>query len=675
MFYYKFTAEVTDEKWRENENDRHDRHEHRRNIACKTADFNEKRRDGRYFFISNADNDSVTGGVISEEPLGTQGAFAGFLKAVLPAVSDIIVNETTFRNIYNMLGRASHSDYIDDDDDEIIERFGLDQLTGRRWHEMDFGETIIADTSADAQDKACDELVANETLGAELERIRAGKSNTKAFGHPVHYMIECDDAETRKGMFGTLLETLYANGRLNSRRYSFIDVRPAQRLSKATYDALYKSCIGGTVIVHYAAQDDSEDDDEYAGGEMATIETLCETMHRYRNEVLTVFCLPRACERTKKSFFENIGAIGVVELREDLADRARAEIYLKHLCKAQHIGHDRKLFAGLENDRTYLPDELRKIFDEWYNNKMKTSVYPQYKEIALCRKEAVKEQPKGSAYDELAEMIGLAEAKAVINKAIGYYKFQHVYKDKGVKCDRAAMHMVFTGNPGTAKTTVARLFARIMKENGLLSRGHLVEVGRGDLVGKYLGWTAPTVKEKFKEAMGGVLFIDEAYSLVDDKHGLYGDEAINTIVQEMENRRDDLVVIFAGYPAEMDRFLAQNPGLRSRIAFHVPFADYDTDDLCGIARLIARSKGVELSDGAIDKLAGVFEEASAQRDFGNGRYVRNVIERSKMNQASRICSLDVDDVTEAILTTIEEQDVEVPKTTAAPRRQTIGFAS
>ena len=114
-----------------------------------------------------------------------------------------------------------------------------------------------------------------------------------------------------------------------------------------------------------------------------------------------------------------------------------------------------------------------------------------------------------------------------------------------------------------------------MKENNLLSKGNLIEVGRGDLVGKYVGWTAPTIQKKFKEAQGSVLFIDEAYSLVDDRDGSFGDEAINTIVQEMENHRNDVVVIFAGYPDKMESFLQKNPGLRSRIAYHVPFSDYD----------------------------------------------------------------------------------------------------
>ena len=152
------------------------------------------------------------------------------------------------------------------------------------------------------------------------------------------------------------------------------------------------------------------------------------------------------------------------------------------------------------------------------------------------------------------------------------------------------MHMVFTGNPGTAKTTVARLFAQIMKENGLLPVGDLIEVGRADLVGKYVGWTAPTVKAKFAAAKGSVLFIDEAYSLVDDKDGLFGDEAINTIVQEMENQRDDTVVIFAGYPDKMEQFLKKNPGLRSRIAFHIPFEDYKPAELLDIFTLMAKKQ-------------------------------------------------------------------------------------
>ena len=292
----------------------------------------------------------------------------------------------------------------------------------------------------------------------------------------------------------------------------------------------------------------------------------------------------------------------------------------------------------------------------------------------LIKKEVIKAAPKGSAYDELQEMIGLSDAKQVIQKALNYYKMQKLYEEKGVKRDRPAMHMVFTGNPGTAKTTVARLFARIMKENGLLSKGQLIEVGRADLVGKYVGWTAPTVKSKFKAALGGVLFIDEAYSLVEDRDGLYGDEAINTIVQEMENHRDDVVVIFAGYPDKMEGFLQKNPGLRSRIAFHVPFADYNSEELCCIAKLIGKNKGLSFSEDAVAKLETIFDLARQQNDFGNGRYVRNILEQARMSQATRLMEADFDSITTEDVVTIKAEDIAEPKAKPKEKRR-IGFVA
>ena len=237
------------------------------------------------------------------------------------------------------------------------------------------------------------------------------------------------------------------------------------------------------------------------------------------------------------------------------------------------------------------------------------------------------------------------------------------------------MHMVFTGNPGTAKTTAARLFARIMRDNGLLSKGQLVEVGRGDLVGKYVGWTAQTVQAKFREARGGVLFIDEAYSLVDGHSGSFGDEAINTIVQEMENHREDVVVIFAGYPDEMEAFLQKNPGLRSRIAFHIPFADYSAEELCKIAQLMGKRKGVCFDADAQKKLRSVFEDARKRSDFGNGRFVRNILEKAKMNQASRLLKYDFDTITTEEIKTIKAVDIASPPEIKQEAKRTIGFIS
>ena len=487
----------------------------------------------------------------------------------------------------------------------------------------------------------------------------------------MHYFVETDNRDTRREIYKTLLDALYTNSRLDSRRYAFLDFHPGENYSKMAYETLYKVCRGGAVVVRYLAGDDTEEDGR-AGGERDTIENICEMARRYRNEVLTVICLQRECKKVKSVFFENLGTISFVDIKEDFIKSEDACAFLDSLAKEKKIRTDKKLFSTIEKDKTYLAAELQGVFDEWYNQKLKTTVYPQYKDVTVARKETVKAKPQGSAYDELMEMIGLSDAKQVIKKALNYYKMQKLYEEKGVKRNNPAMHMIFSGNPGTAKTTVARLFARIMRENGLLSRGHLVEVGRGDLVGRYVGWTAQTVQAKFKEATGGVLFIDEAYSLVDNRDGSYGDEAINTIVQEMENHRADVVVIFAGYPDKMEGFLAKNPGLRSRIAFHVPFADYNCEELCQIADMISRKNGMKIDKDAYDKLTKAFDIAKANEDFGNGRYVRNVFEQAKMNQASRLLEKDFETITTDEITTITADDIVIPTVKKTEKRR-IGF--
>lgn len=674
MLFYKVTGIITDEKWIEENNDRRIKQEHARQIRDKTENFNDRHDAGSYYFVSDVDDNKIVCGIISYKPCDTDKTIVSFLKAIKMPTKEIKIDETTFISTLNQLANAERREYIDDDD-EILDRFELSRLNYRNYCSIEYGENLIDEHKNKAYlfDTA-EKNLTSDTLTPELDRIYSGRSNTKAYGHPVHYFIETDDKETRKTLYSTLFQALYDNGRLNSRRYCYMDVRKGQSLSPILYDYLYKSCDGGSIVVRYS-EDSDPDDEEYANGELETIALLCETMLRYRNSVLTVFCFPRVCKKLKAAFSEYLGPISMIEIKEDLANTERSHKYLKMLCRNQHIRCDTKLFDKIEPEKTYLPAELRTVFDEWYNVKIKTSVFPQYKDIEICRRETAKDITRGNAYDNLNEMIGLSEAKSVINKALNYYRIQRIYKDKGIKQDRLAMYMVFTGNPGTAKTTVARLFARIMKENGLLSKGHLIEVGRSDLVGKYVGWTAQIVKDKFKAAMGGVLFIDEAYSLVEDRGGSFGDEAINTIVQEMENRRDDLVVIFAGYPDKMEEFLNKNPGLRSRIAFHVPFADYNSEELCDIARLIGKSKGITLTESAIAKLSAVFETVRKQPDFGNGRYVRNVIELSKMNQASRILSMDPDDVTESVLTSIEDVDIEVPVMSCETAKRTIGFAS
>jgi SpoVK/Ycf46/Vps4 family AAA+-type ATPase len=280
----------------------------------------------------------------------------------------------------------------------------------------------------------------------------------------------------------------------------------------------------------------------------------------------------------------------------------------------------------------------------------------------------------GDAKRKLEQMIGLDSVKKVINKAVASFKFNKLCMERGISKDKASLHMVFTGNPGSAKTTVARLFAEILKDEKVLSSGTFVEAGRADLVGDHVGQTAPLVKKKFKEAQGGVLFIDEAYSLCDGYTNGFGDEAINTLVQEMENHRGDVIVIFAGYPEPMKEFLDRNPGMKSRIAFQVQFEDYTVDELVEITKLMVSDRNMTITENAIEKLRRNFEIVSKSNDYGNGRYVRNIIEEAGMNLAERLLKYDETDITDEMLTTIDEEDIPEIKYSDTFSKPRIGFA-
>lgn len=288
------------------------------------------------------------------------------------------------------------------------------------------------------------------------------------------------------------------------------------------------------------------------------------------------------------------------------------------------------------------------------------------------------ERAPGTALKEFNELIGLSSAKKVIHRAIANYKLNRLCIDRGIPREKASLHMVFTGNPGTAKTTVARLFAEILRDEKVLSTGTFVEVGRKDLVGVAVGHTAPLVQARFKQARGGVLFIDEAYALCDACAGGYGDEAINTIVQEMENYRDEVIVIFAGYPKPMQAFLERNPGMQSRVAFQVSFDDYSTDELCEITTLMAGKKGLTVTDAALEKLRENYEIAQKQDGYGNGRYVRKMLEEAEMNLAERITESlapgSESELTEEMITTIDACDIPQVQIAEKAKARRIGFA-
>ena len=257
---------------------------------------------------------------------------------------------------------------------------------------------------------------------------------------------------------------------------------------------------------------------------------------------------------------------------------------------------------------------------------------------------------KRNYMDELQALIGIRAAKDQVKRILAFAKMRKAMEENGEHLEPITMNMEFVGNPGTAKTTVARIVAGLLKEIGIITTGKFIEVGRADLVAQYVGQTAPMVQNVFQKAKGGVLFIDEAYSLLEERRGEFGDEAINMIVQEMENNRKDTIVIFAGYPDEMDEFFLRNPGLRSRVPFRVNFEDYNVEEMLDICKLEAFKKGFLTDDMADKKIMEICEKSIENKNNGNGRFCRNLIETGVLNFAFRnYGDLDVNEKIEYIL--------------------------
>lgn len=262
------------------------------------------------------------------------------------------------------------------------------------------------------------------------------------------------------------------------------------------------------------------------------------------------------------------------------------------------------------------------------------------------------------AMADLERLIGLKYVKELVREVQAFVLIQKRRTEAHLVADPLALHMIFKGNPGTGKTTVARIFGRMFEAMGVLPKGHLIECERADLVGEYIGHTAQKTREKLKQAMGGILFIDEAYSLARGGEKDFGKEAIDTLVKAMEDHKDRLVLILAGYSREMEFFLDTNPGLRSRFPIHIEFSDYSTADLLKIASLMLSQREYRLTQSAKSKLEQILDEKKASRDdnLGNARMVRNLIERAIRRQAVRLVEKEHLSRTELLL--ITEADME-----------------
>ncbi len=256
------------------------------------------------------------------------------------------------------------------------------------------------------------------------------------------------------------------------------------------------------------------------------------------------------------------------------------------------------------------------------------------------------------------ELVGLGPVKTRIREIAALLLVDRVRRRLNLTSETPTLHMCFTGNPGTGKTTVALRMADILHRLGYVRQGHLVAVTRDDLVGQYIGHTAPKTKEVLKKAMGGVLFIDEAYYLYRPENERdYGQEAIEILLQVMENQRDDLVVILAGYKDKMDRFFQSNPGMRSRIAHHIDFPDYTPEELLAIGKLMLAQQNYRLSPEAEEVFKDYIRRRMQMPHFANARSIRNALDRARLRQANRLFASRGKPLTREQIMTIEPADL------------------
>ena len=287
----------------------------------------------------------------------------------------------------------------------------------------------------------------------------------------------------------------------------------------------------------------------------------------------------------------------------------------------------------------------------------------QEKESEIVTEVNLKEDFQASGVaDILAELdnslIGLTPVKTRIKETASLLLVDKAREKLGLVNESPTLHMSFSGNPGTGKTTVALKMANLLFRLGYVRKGHLVTVTRDDLVGQYIGHTAPKTKEVLKKAMGGVLFIDEAYYLYRPENERdYGQEAIEILLQVMENNRDDLVVILAGYKDKMDKFFESNPGFRSRIAHHIDFPDYSNNELLEIAEVMVASMNYQFNEESKKAMAEYIKIRKKQPHFANARSIRNAIDRARLRQANRVFNNSEGPIGASFLSQIEDIDI------------------
>ena len=536
-------------------------------------------------------------------------------------------------------GRNRYTSYMNDWSRNGL--FGDEDFTFNFFRNMDFNfKDGLIDAKALTKKSAlrqAQQLMLDQTFIDELERIYSKDHPKKFVGIPIHYALKVKNSQGVMPIVNLLCRALYTNHRLVGRCISKISEITERAFEDTDIDSVFKQSAGNTLIIELRGS--QEDHANYASCYHRVVNYFSSLVKKYQQSTQLILVEESDNPGFSPKFIASVqDEVQLVEIKEGAGNRDVAFEYLKNLAKEGGLTaySDEDLERALGENKTFRPSDLSEIYENLRRDNLRNNIYTSYRDVARVRISG--DNLMGNdAYKALHEMIGLTEVKKLLGEIIDNFKVQKARSRAGLNQQRMSRHMVFTGNPGTAKTSVARLLAQIFTKEGILDSGNYVECGRADLIGEYVGQTAPRVRNKFREARGGVLMIDEAYSLVDDYRNGYGDEAISTIVQEMENNRETTIVIFCGYPKKMSDFLKVNEGLRSRIAFHIEFPDYKADELVEILKLFVKNDGYKISPEIEEKCRGIFAEACRKKDFGNGRFVRNLWEQARLKQSSRIC--------------------------------------
>ncbi len=579
-------------------------------------------------------------------------------------VKEVIVSTFT-DNINN----GEHDNYIAKMDSIVNDLNSL--LRGNNFCRM--SELLIENKNL-SYDKAREcaiEILADISLIDEIDRIYDPDNEKKYYGNPVHYKVTASNRDSAQDIIELLVKSLLANKRLISHRMTKITDIEENCYDEEDITHIFELAQGGVVVIDMSGS--RQDHGQFASAYEEVIRFFRDNIVKYQMNTLFIFLEiskhPGFSNHLTSSIQEDID---IIELKEGSAEKEAAKEFIIRTLDKNNIKADiTEIDAMMKKQNVFTAGEAYEITNQIFKEGLKNFRYKAYKKVSFIQVQD--SRYIAEPYEELQRMIGLKEAKRIVDGILDIARVNDMRIKMGLDHNKASLHMIFTGNPGSAKTTVARLIADIMKNEGILETGNYVECGRADLVGKYVGWTAKTVRTKFKQAKGGILFIDEAYSLVDSSDS-FGDEAINTIVQEMENHRDDVIVIFAGYPEKMMRFLEANEGLRSRISFHINFPDYKENELFQILELMAEKKGYVLENGIKDKCISIFRTARKKKDFGNGRFVRNLLEQAEIAHASRVLKENKGNKINAdVLNTLKTEDFIDTDSLNVKQDKVIGF--